>query len=82
VFKKRFENVLKKVAQKSRQKKSPKKYLKINKKKYEKKKEKKIFFLKKKKKKVLKNETIYSYALACFTKFYFILFYICRAILT
>jgi hypothetical protein len=35
-----------------------------------KKKKKKIFFLKKKKKKVLKNETIYSYALACFTKFH------------
>jgi hypothetical protein len=34
-----------------------------------KKKKKKIFFLKKKKKKVLKNETIYSYELACFTKF-------------
>jgi len=67
VFKKRFENLLKKVSQKSRSKKSPKKNLKIIKKKYEKKKKKKFSFLKRKKK-VLKNETIYSYALACFTK--------------
>jgi hypothetical protein len=41
----------------------------MNKKKYEKKKKKKFSFQKRNKKKVLKNETIYSYALACFTKF-------------
>jgi hypothetical protein len=35
-----------------------------------KKKKKKFSFQKRNKKKVLKNETIYSYALACFTKFH------------
>jgi len=44
MFKIRFENLLKKVPQKS----TPKKNFKINKRKYEKKKEKKFFFLKKK----------------------------------
>ena len=34
-----------------------------------KKKKKKFSFQKRNKKKVLKNETIYSYALACFTKY-------------
>jgi hypothetical protein len=40
-----------------------------------KKKKKKFSFQKRNKKKVLKNETIYSYALACFTKLIHLILY-------